>query len=450
MGIVELIFSNIILLSIGKIASVYIIHVFLEKKINIKKIIIPTLIYLVLDVVWSSILSISDINNYGMVQDKTYILMLFFSYIFEIIYIRMYIKKLPIKTLFLTISIGSIINNLIYYLVIFIIRYFVPILWNIPVMYLEVTVATITSMTVIIVTYIVSKSKLFKYYKSILHSKILSIVFSIIYILVDILLYYYIVYMSNDVNAIEITIIFVLIGYIILFLLIGFLSREGFNKQKIIESEALVLQQQNYLSRLENIQQELRMVQHDYKNMITGLYAQASEGNIEAVKEYIDTKLLQVNHDVEEDIRQMNQLTQINLMELKGLLLVKIMEAEKQDVIFNLEVLNPVNEIRMDSGDLIRCLGILLDNALEEARLTKDKRISLLILKEANKVTIVVKNDLVDQKDLTTIWETGFSSKGPNRGLGLSNYRNILHTYDNIICETKIEENQFIQVLIIM
>ncbi|MFV0393304.1 MAG: hypothetical protein ACK5LC_02750, partial [Coprobacillaceae bacterium] len=266
MGIMELIFSNIILLSIGKIASVYIIHIFLEKKINIKKIIIPTLIYLVLDVVWSSILSISDINNYGMVQDKTYILMLFFSYIFEIIYIRMYIKKLPIKTLFLTISIGSIINNLIYYLVIFIIRYFVPILWNIPVMYLEVTVAAITSMTVIIVTYIVSKSKLFKYYKSILHSKILSIVFSIIYILVDILLYYYIVYMSNDVNAIEITIIFVLIGYIILFLLIGFLSREGFNKQKIIESEALVLQQQNYLSRLENIQQELRMVQHDYKN----------------------------------------------------------------------------------------------------------------------------------------------------------------------------------------
>lgn len=184
--------------------------------------------------------------------------------------------------------------------------------------------------------------------------------------------------------------------------------------------------------------------------MITGLYAQASEGNVEAVKDYIDTKLLQVNRGVEQNISQMNQVSKIEQMEIKGLVLVKMMEAEKLKVNFQLEVLNAIDSVAMEINDFIRCLGILLDNAIEEATVSVNKEISCILLKENHKVSIVVKNHLEETKDLASIWEVGYSTKGEKRGLGLSNYKKILATYENIVCETKIENKQFIQVLIVL
>lgn len=41
----------------------------------------------------------------------------------------------------------------------------------------------------------------------------------------------------------------------------------------------------------------------------------------------------------------------------------------------------------------------------------------------------------------------GFSTKGENRGLGLNNVKEIIDKYDEVILETDIETNYFIQVV---
>jgi len=49
--------------------------------------------------------------------------------------------------------------------------------------------------------------------------------------------------------------------------------------------------------------------------------------------------------------------------------------------------------------------------------------------------------------DLEEIYEVGFSTKGENRGLGLNNVKEIIDKYDEVILETDIETNYFIQVV---
>ena len=142
----------------------------------------------------------------------------------------------------------------------------------------------------------------------------------------------------------------------------------------------------------------------------------------------------------------MNQLVLIEIVELKGLVLSKILEAETRGCRLLVEVQTPIKQISMAIPDLLRCVGILLDNAIEAAAENSD--LTLILLQEKH-LTIVVKNSFIDAPDLQKIWQEGYSTKGSDRGLGLSNLRQIVNGYDNILQDTRIEQNQFVQVLVI-
>ncbi|MGL6198826.1 MAG: sensor histidine kinase [Lachnospiraceae bacterium] len=226
-------------------------------------------------------------------------------------------------------------------------------------------------------------------------------------------------------------------------------TRDFLNKEKIKQNEALILQQDHYVRRLENIQQELRIIQHDYKNMISSLYAQASDGDSDSIKSYIETKLIGVDATVQENINQMNQVSKIELSELKGLVLTKMIEAEQNGVLLKIEAMNKVSGAEMDINDLIRCIGILLDNAIEAAQHQDKSEVTLVLLSEPDKFTAAVKNPILRKPDLSKIWQQGYSTKGENRGLGLTSYKKILNKYANTSSETKVSNHAFLQVLLI-
>lgn len=80
-------------------------------------------------------------------------------------------------------------------------------------------------------------------------------------------------------------------GLISLFSFIFFMiySRDVKHSSELEQSRLLLLQQQSYMDHLEKIQAELRNIQHDYKNMITGLYIHAKEGNTQQIQTYIES-----------------------------------------------------------------------------------------------------------------------------------------------------------------
>ena len=96
-----------------------------------------------------------------------------------------------------------------------------------------------------------------------------------------------------------------------------------------------------------------------------------------------------------------------------------------------------------------RILGILLDNAFEEAVKTESKNVILSIIPLKTQIINVIKNSCNTVPDISKIFLNNYSTKGENHGRGLSIVQNICNNYSNVFFNVKIQDNFFLSELII-
>lgn len=242
------------------------------------------------------------------------------------------------------------------------------------------------------------------------------------------------------------TVFFYGLFYLSLFFIASYFAMKLSRRQRSRLSQELIEQQEIYSRHLELAQRELHSVQQNYQTILSCLYKCADENDSKGMLNVLHKDVLKIDQSVNQHIKQMNQLVSIEIVELKGLVLGKILEAEQRGSRLFVEVKSPIKRVSMALPDLLRCVGILLDNAIEA--MPDNSEMTLVFLQE-NDLTIVVKNPFEVAPDLQKIWQEGYSTKGTDRGLGLSNLRQIVSGYENILQDTRIEQNQFIQVLVI-
>ena len=211
-------------------------------------------------------------------------------------------------------------------------------------------------------------------------------------------------------------------------------------------SQQIILQQQDvYIKTLEGMQEEMQRFRHDYKNMMSGLYLTAREGELAKTHCFIQEMTEDFDSQIGDRIRQMGQLGNVCMTEVKGLLLTKLVQMQRDGTVCELEVMHPFRGTRCRITDLCRCLGILIDNAMEEVRGREDARVHIMISSQGGYTTFRVKNRLYHTVDVHKIWQQGYSTKGADRGLGLASYRKILADYEDVLPATAVQEGYFIQ-----
>ena len=89
----------------------------------------------------------------------------------------------------------------------------------------------------------------------------------------------------------------------------------------------------------------------------------------------------------------------------------------------------------------------MLDNAAEAAVTQPDPYVELELMCHGGFLTVRVANPWSKEADLSHIWEEGYSTKGENRGLGLSNYKRILERCPEAVAVTSCEGQVFVQEL---
>lgn len=238
-------------------------------------------------------------------------------------------------------------------------------------------------------------------------------------------------------------VIFLLVIYMIFI----YTGREEMQQRRIEDQNISLRQQGAYIENLEGLQREVRRFRHDFRNMMSGMYLQAEEGNLEAIQTYIQEMTEDFDMQVGSQIRLMNQLANIRVTEVKGLFLEKMKKMQEKEIHWELEVLNPFEETRVRITDLCRCLGILLDNAMEEVTGKGDGQIHIMISSQSGYTTLRVKNTLYSAVDFHRLGTLGYSTKGENRGIGLNSYKKILEKYEKILSLTTIQDGYFIQEL---
>lgn len=219
------------------------------------------------------------------------------------------------------------------------------------------------------------------------------------------------------------------------------------SKEKEREYKQLII----YTEVIEGLIKNLRTYQHNYINTLTSIRGYVEQGEYEALKKYLveevfeDTKMLKGKD-------AFSPLQKISNPGINGLVATKINSAINNNIQFNVEVLEDIDftPYCIETIDICKIIGILLDNAIEAAMESEKKNISLLIARNEQDVSIVVTNTFKNPPDINKMFNYGYSTKGKNRGIGLSIVKDILNTkYPNLLLNTIIEKDTFIAELII-
>ena len=133
---------------------------------------------------------------------------------------------------------------------------------------------------------------------------------------------------------------------------------------------------------------------------------------------------------------------------LRAFLYLKLSQAVQRNISLSLHVsIQPEHfQSGMDLIDLTRVLGILLDNAIEEAAGIPGGTMEVQINGRETQCSWLIKNSITEETRRSGI-QAGKTSKGPGRGQGLLIVRQIIGQYSNVVLNSCIQDNRFIQSL---
>ncbi|MDT3765708.1 sensor histidine kinase [Priestia filamentosa] len=215
-------------------------------------------------------------------------------------------------------------------------------------------------------------------------------------------------------------------------------------KQKEKENENFEL----YVKSLEQANNDMRKFRHDYVNILSTLRAYIDEGDNAGLKEYFNNHILATQQKVVDHNLTLGRLNNLGIKGIKGLLTTKIIQAQEKQVEIDLEITEQVKFINMDTIELNRVLGILLDNAIEASINQSGPMIRVAFINLEASILIVVLNKITNPAiKVHEIYREGYSTKGPNRGVGLSILKEIVSRSEHITLNTRIDDHYFIQEL---
>ena len=204
---------------------------------------------------------------------------------------------------------------------------------------------------------------------------------------------------------------------------------------------------ENYNETLTYLYDNVKAFKHDFDNMVFVLGGFIENNDINKLKKYY--------RNLEKDCERVNNIALLNpkLINNSGvynLLMSKYKKASEYNVEIKLEYFFDLEKLNMPIYEFSRVLGILLDNALEAAKDSKEKQIHILFRdSHRNNTQIISIENSYSNKDVDTsaIFEKGKTSKENHTGMGLWEVKQILNRNNNVNLITVKDENSFKQSL---
>ena len=135
-----------------------------------------------------------------------------------------------------------------------------------------------------------------------------------------------------------------------------------------------------YSEQIENNYLALRKFKHDYTNILFSIEDYIQTKDIEGLQKYFYQSIKATETIFEENNLPIASISNLKIREIKSIILSKLYVASQKGVEVNVMIPTPITDIAISTVTLVRMLGIILDNAIEESAFLEKGKIELTIM----------------------------------------------------------------------
>ena len=167
------------------------------------------------------------------------------------------------------------------------------------------------------------------------------------------------------------------------------------------------------VTQMTDLNTALRAQRHDFLNHLQVVYSLIEMGEYDEANQYIE--------QVYGDIQAVSKALKTRCAPVNALLRAKMAEAEQRGIRVELSVHAAWDGLPLPGWEMCRVLSNLIDNAMDALQGTADPRLDITLGEDVKSYAFEVKNNgpAIPEKNLSNIFEPGFSGKGEGRGMGL-------------------------------
>lgn len=239
---------------------------------------------------------------------------------------------------------------------------------------------------------------------------------------------------------------YLLVIITLIVILVTLLRQKMENENMFKKYDDLLTIMKNYESDIE----EQRTINHESKNELLTIRSKLSEENDKELCSYVDSI---IGDKKSVNSAKFSKFKYLPSNGLKGFFYYKFIEAEKKGIKVSLNISKLVENSYLgdmktkDFKDLTRIIGVYLDNAIEAASTSKDKKLGIEIYEVKGIIQIIISNTYDNAIEKDKVGNEWYSTKGKNRGHGLLLVKRILNENNRITSETKITDSLYIQTI---
>ena len=198
--------------------------------------------------------------------------------------------------------------------------------------------------------------------------------------------------------------------------------------------------------------EDYRVISHEQKNQLLVIRSLLDDNSPQKLVDYVDGLL---DKKVGFKYEWIGDLNYLPLSGLKGLINYKLIEANSLKINTNISISKDINKSKLNNlatkqkDELYSIIGVYLDNAIQAAKESNKKEVSLEIYKEKEKIVIVIANTYNGKIEMEKLDNYGYTTKGKNHGVGLHLVKKIIENEVIYSQSRSLFEDYYVQKLII-